>query len=91
MAPTTTTTTDPTPLPVKSKPQPPRLNLLPFQHKDPNVIIARLERERTVLEDRLADSAETIAALERHVAELHAHYDPQPDPEPTTEPAPAGA
>lgn len=68
----------------KPKPQRPDLNLVPFAQKDPNVIIARLERERTALEDRLADCAQVMAALQQCVAEWEAWagVEPGTTPEP---------
>lgn len=89
MAPTQTA---PTPLPVRQKPQRPQLDLVPFPQKDPNAVIGRLERERTVLEDRLNDAGQIIDAQARYIAELElyaglrepggAPSTPEPAPEP---------
>lgn len=72
----------------KPKPQRPELNLVPFQHKDPNALIARLERERTVLEDKLADAQAIITALDTYVRQLEAYAGLEPA-EPPAQPEPA--
>ena len=78
----------------KPMPQRPQFDLVPFQHKDPNAIIARLERERTVAEDRLNDAQLIITAQAKCIAEWEAWAGVTPDatsdadtPAPTETPA----